>query len=171
MLSEEDCTQLLELLARYDFLLEQLEVSFTDGFQNLSRANFHNKDAVRGRYGSDYWDEKFRGSQFVSFRDSNASLMESERALTYLAQFESEEDKDKEEQLKYKTDNCLKNRKTIDKKPQERATSVLRDPIQMFGGVFSIPSSLRHCQRNFKGSIGVIIELVNCRRQIKELIS
>ncbi|CEP64560.1 Vma22p LALA0_S12e01706g [Lachancea lanzarotensis] len=169
MLGEQDCTELLELLAHYDYLLEQLEVSFSEGFQHLSRANFHNKDAVRGRYGRDYWDERFKGSQFVSHKDSTISIMESERASKYLAQFES--DDEQEEQVEDGNGRHLKNRKTGQEKSDVRASKAIRDPIHMFGGVLSIPSSLRQCQRNFKGSIGLLVELVNCRRKIDNMIS
>ncbi|SCU99962.1 LAME_0G06656g1_1 [Lachancea meyersii CBS 8951] len=170
MPDEQKYAKLLELLAHYDYLLEQLEVTFSDGFQHLSRANFHNKDSIRGRYGSDYWDEHFKGSQFISCRNSNFAAMEPERALQYLAQFESDlEDEQEEDQLgKDRKESSLTNRKE-GKKSKSKPTTTLYDPILMFGGVLSIPTSLRQCQSSFKGSIGLLIELVNCRRNIEQL--
>ncbi|SCV03863.1 LANO_0G06722g1_1 [Lachancea nothofagi CBS 11611] len=168
MLNEEHAIELLELLARYDYLLEQLEATFSSGFNHLSRANYHNKDSIRGRYGSDYWDQTFKGSQFVTSSESGLALMGKEPLANYLESFK---EKDEDVELESKNgaqEDTLRKRKDqmISKKKDAKTLERLSDPIFMFGGALSVPSSLRQCQSSFKGSLGLIIELVNCRRKI-----
>ena len=59
--ADDEYVQLLAELSQYNMLLEQLQSTLAEGFINLGRANFHNKDSLRGRYGADYYDESFTG--------------------------------------------------------------------------------------------------------------
>lgn len=44
------------------------------------------------------------------------------------------------------------------------------DPILMFGGVLSVPSSLRQSQTSFKGCIPLIAQLINYKNEILTLV-
>lgn len=161
MAQEEGYLKLLQKLSTYDELLEQLQVSFSDGFSHLSRANYHNKDSLRGRYGKDYWDEKFAGTQFIQVHGSRFS--KNSKGPT--------EEEEKEKDLK----TSVRNRKVKDRTTQKEENQNKKnkkqtnDPIYMFGGALSIPFALRQCQTSFKGSLPLILELINCRREIEEL--
>lgn len=60
-----DYLELLKKLSHYDYLLEQLQQNFNDGFSNLNKANFYNKDSLRGKYGQDYYDLNYEGQLTV----------------------------------------------------------------------------------------------------------
>lgn len=155
---------LLQLLSRYDFLLEQLQKSMSDGFNNLCRANYHNKDSLRGRYGMDYWDETYEG-QLITEIDVGGKLNIVKRR-TREEQGENDNvgtDKEGEEyERELRKRNC-------DSKKQKAKLARSDDPLRMFGGALSIPTSLRQCQTNFKGGIPLIEELTNCKRDIQRL--
>ncbi|CCH58100.1 hypothetical protein TBLA_0A03000 [Henningerozyma blattae CBS 6284] len=53
--------ELLKKLNDYDQSLDILQSNFKDGMYHLSRANYHNKDSLRGNYGEDYWDNTYEG--------------------------------------------------------------------------------------------------------------
>ncbi|CUS22181.1 LAQU0S04e10066g1_1 [Lachancea quebecensis] len=166
-LSEGESIELLKLLEAYDFLLEQLQASFSAGFYQLSRANYHNKDSIRGRYGSDYWDQTFKGTQFITSQGPKLARLPDSQVLEIL---ESEDESSSEADEK---DEVLRKRKE-DQSPEVKKTSAkkkLPDPLLMFGGALSIPSSLRQCQSSFKGSMESVVELANCRRKIEKLVS
>lgn len=165
MAQEESYLKLLQKLSIYDELLEQLQVSFSDGFSHLSRANYHNKDSLRGRYGKDYWDEKFAGTQFIKVHGSRFS-----KNLKGPTE-EEEEEEEKEKDLKTsvrnrKVKDCTTQKEENQNRNNKKQTD---DPIYMFGGALSIPFALRQCQTSFKGSLPLILELINCRREIEEL--
>lgn len=152
-------------------MLEQLQAGLSAGFNHLSRANYHNKDSIRGRYGRDYWDNTFTGTQFISVLENELARMPDNLVLEML---QSEDDlQDDEVQKQEKDDKTLRKRNTHQDKntTETNPTKKLVDPITMFGGVLSIPSSLRQSQSSFKGSIEVIVKLVNCRRRLNSLIS
>ncbi|SCU98162.1 LADA_0H10990g1_1 [Lachancea dasiensis] len=169
MLSEDKCVELLELLAHYDGLLEQFQVACGDGFFQLSRANYHNKDAIRERYGKDYWDETYRGSRFVSIEGTKFTFKDSETVEQYLAQFEEVEHEGSDQAQEEKTVRRRKETKDSAGVQKTKRATKAKDPIFMFGGALSIPSSLRQCQSSFKGSTELILELVNCRKKIEAL--
>ncbi|CAR24083.1 Vma22p [Lachancea thermotolerans CBS 6340] len=166
-LSESNSVELLKQLEAYDFLLEQLQAGFSAGFYQLSRANYHNKDTIRGRYGSDYWDQTFKGTQFITAQGPKLARLPESQVLEIL---ESEDESSSESDEK---DEVLRKRKEGQSSERKKAglKKRLPDPLLMFGGALSIPSSLRQCQSSFKGSIESVIELANCRRRIEELIS
>lgn len=154
---DEKCLELLKLLSKYDLLLEQLQKNMTEGFQNLGRANYHNKDTLRGRYGSDYWDESYEGQLFVERQEDDTlsivkQVLEEKREVII-------EDEKIDEKPHQETE--LRKRKQAREKKLQRLRH--REPLTMFGGVFSVPQSLRQCQSNFKGAIPLVEELVNCR--------
>lgn len=159
--------ELLKLLARYDLLLEQLQKSMRDGFQNLGRANYHNKDTLRGRYGSDYWDESYEGQLTVEKR-SDGRIEIGKVKLELDDQEDPIDDEKVDEKLHDEAQLRRRNREAQEKKLKRLRH---RDPLTMFGGVFSIPQSLRQCQTNFKGLFPVIEELVNCKVAMTELLS
>lgn len=119
--------ELLKKLSQYNYLLEQLEQNFTSGFSNLTKANFHNKDSLRGKYGQDYYDLTYEGQLTVHIDPTKHSFYDIKRIAE------------------------------------------LRDPIKMFGQL-SIPTSLRQCQDNFKKSINIIQELINCKNEIAVIL-
>lgn len=155
---------LLQLLVRYDFLLEQLQKSMSDGFNNLCRANYHNKDSLRGRYGRDYWDETYEG-QLVVETDTSGNVNIVKRKIRE-EQKESDSVGTEKEDEKY--ERQLRKRNSDGKKQKTRIARS-DDPIRMFGGALSIPTSLRQCQTNFKGGIPLIEELTNCKKDIQRL--
>ncbi|AQZ11175.1 VMA22 (YHR060W) [Zygosaccharomyces parabailii] len=154
MLEEEDLLELLKLLSLYDLLLEQLQKSLSEGFSLLGRANYHNKDSLRGRYGRDYWDESYEGQLMVK---SGKELMISRR----MGQGGTQETPKEEKSLRRRCEKPI----SIENTPKPR------DPIYMFGGVLSTPTSLRQSQSHFKSSIPLMTELLNCRRRIEKLIT
>ncbi|SCV02831.1 LAMI_0H03334g1_1 [Lachancea mirantina] len=161
--------KLLDLLANYDTLLEQLQTSFSEGFYQLSRANYHNKDSIRGRFGMDYWDNTFEGTQLISVSESAFNVVPFESRDDDLIENDISDDD-------FKTEKDLVRRRKLRKQRQyedgvnegkrQIPRSHSKDPIHMFGGVLSVPTSLRQSQSSFKGSLAVIIELTNCRKQI-----
>ena len=157
MLQEKDHLELLKLLARYDTLLEQLQRTMSEGFSQLGRANYHNKDSLRGRYGSDYWDESYEGHLRVRLGENELSIIHQE-----------ERESAPKEQLQ--VEKSLRRRGG--EKSKSAATSrKKKDPITMFGGALSTPLSLRHSQSHFKGSICLMVELINCRRRIELIVT
>ncbi|QLQ80955.1 hypothetical protein HG537_0E03100 [Torulaspora globosa] len=162
---DTDYLELLKLLSRYDFLLEQLQKTMKDGFHNLGRANYHNKDTLRGRYGSDYWDESYEGQIVVeSQEDGSISIVK-------LALEDECEDMSSEDE---KVDEKLHQEALLRKRNQSKQRKLRkirhREPLTMFGGVLSVPTSLRQCQTNFKGTIPLMEELVNCKLTISRLV-
>lgn len=152
MLEEKECLELLKLLSRYDLLLEQLQKSMSEGFSQLGRANYHNKDSLRGRYGRDYWDESYEGQLIVQAGKELSVKLRTEPTQEPL-------------------ENVSSLRRRGEKARPDKTVSNARNPISMFGGALSIPSSLRQSQSNFKSSIPLIVELINCRRRIERLIT
>lgn len=147
--------EVIELLDKYDLLLEQLECAMKDGFFNLSRSNYYNKNSLRGSYGKDYWDNTYIGQQFV--RVDGTILLK--RDL-------SELDKTSEDDIE--KDNQLKNRKCSgEKKKKPRITN----PLYMFGSILSIPNTLRQSQSNFESCIPLLLEIASCKNQINQIIT
>lgn len=167
MEEDQEHLELLKLLARYDLLLEQLQKSMREGFQNLGRANYHNKDTLRGRYGSDYWDEAYEGQLSVE-RGTDGRIS--------FVKVKLDEDEKEEPIVDEKVDEKLHDEANLRKRNREAKEKKLkklrhRDPLTMFGGPFSIPQSLRQCQMNFKGLFPLIEELINCKTAMTEVMT
>lgn len=153
MLQEKDHLELLKLLARYDTLLEQLQRTMSEGFSQLGRANYHNKDSLRGRYGSDYWNNSYEGHLRAQIDENGVSI----------GQVEGRE---------YTSKEVLEDEKFLRRRGAEKSKrniNLQKDPITMFGGALSTPTSLRQSQSHFKGSIPLMVELINCRRRIESI--
>ena len=154
-MGNDDLIGLLKKLSEYDVLLDRLQGQMADGFYNLSRANYHNKDSLRGSYGRDYWDQTFAGTRFVRI-EQDGVIVEDAGAKA---------DKDETQA----TEGGLHNRrKDVSKK--EAAQRRQKTPLYMFGGALSVPSSLRMCQEHFQRCLPVVVRLVNCRREIDVLL-
>ncbi|QLL33398.1 hypothetical protein HG536_0E03090 [Torulaspora globosa] len=162
---DADYLELLRLLSRYDLLLEQLQKTMGEGFQNLGRANYHNKNALRGRYGSDYWDECYEG-QIAVERQNDGSVSIVKLALAD----ESEEMPDEDEKVDEKLHEEALLRRRNQAKQRKLQKTRHREPLTMFGGIFSVPTSLRQCQTSFKGAIPLVEELINCKLATKRLL-
>lgn len=162
---DADYLELLRLLSRYDFLLEQLQKTMKEGFQNLGRANYHNKDTLRGRYGSDYWDESYEGQIAVETqKDGSISIVK------LALEDESEEMSAEDEKVDEKLHEEALLRKRNQAKERKLQKMRHREPLTMFGGIFSVPTALRQCQANFKGAIPLVEELVNCKLTTRRLL-
>lgn len=159
MNDDDHYIDLLEKLSKYNSLLEQLQKQMSDGFINLSRANFHNKDSLRGRYGSDYYDESYEGLIEIDI-DSNGKINMVKKDDIVESAEETKIDDDEE--------GTTKSRKK--KSETKYRTKKIRDPIMMFGAGLSVPSSLRRSQSTFKSSLSVLIELANCKRELLQNI-
>ncbi|KOG99123.1 Vma22p [Saccharomyces eubayanus] len=157
--------RLLELLADYDSTLEQLQKGFQDGYIQLSRSNYYNKDSLRGNYGKDYWDETYVGQLVAAVDESSSKLVID--IVKRNPQEDQVADVTKEE------DNTLIQRKKGTKKETEKGQSPKPvqnyDPILMFGGVLSVPSSLRQSQTSFRGCIPLMVQLINYKNEILTL--
>lgn len=152
------------MMSTYDMLLEQLQKSISEGFIDLGRANFHNKDSLRGRYGSDYYDESYEGLIEARIKDDGSFCIFKKENETITNNDENKSDDDEgKEGIK------LRRKKVIHQETKERSSKI-KDPIRMFGAGLSIPSSLRQSQKNFKNSVSVIFDLVNCRNNLLENI-
>ena len=160
-------SSLLDQLATYDSLLEQLQRSFSDGFINLSRANYYNKDTLRGKYGMDYYDESYPGQVFVNIDKGTGKF-----DIVFKKNIDDEDELiTSHESSPSSSEVEMKLRKNRNHEEDEkRQKSVIRDPIQMFGAGLTIPTALRQSQSKFKGSLPTIIGLVNCSRQLNELV-
>lgn len=160
-----DYLELLKQLSRYDLLLEQLQKTMKEGYQNLGRANYHNKDTLRGRYGPDYWDESYEGQIGVErHNDDTVSIVK------VALEEPTEETLIEDEKVDEKLHEEAELRKRNQDKQRKLQRLRHREPLTMFGGVFSVPSSLRQCQTNFKGVIPLVEELVNCKLAMNGLI-
>ncbi|KAH7589163.1 uncharacterized protein GVI51_D03729 [Nakaseomyces glabratus] len=165
-MKDHDMIQLLQLLADYDALLEQLSKSMHDGFNNISRANYHNKDALRGKYGKDYWDDGYVGQVMAEVMVSGkVDIVAKPKPVNVPA----EKVKDKEaEQLR----NRKQTKKIADAEITEETNRTRDyDPILMFGGGLSTPQTLRNAQSNFKGTLPIIVKLLNCKNSINAIIN
>lgn len=157
--------RLLELLADYNSTLEQLQKGFQDGYIQLSRSNYYNKDSLRGNYGKDYWDETYVGQLAAAVEESSSKLVMD--IVKRNPQENQVADETKEE------DNTLTQRKKGAKKETQKGqrpkSEQNYDPILMFGGVLSIPSSLRQSQTSFRGCIPLMVQLINYKNEILAL--
>lgn len=72
--ANDDDLTIIDKLVQLDMLREQLERSMSDGFAQLARANFHNRDAISIRYGRDYWNENYEGCWSVDVNETGVSL-------------------------------------------------------------------------------------------------
>ncbi|CAI4511439.1 CFS_G0024130.mRNA.1.CDS.1 [Saccharomyces cerevisiae] len=73
--TDEQYLRLIELLSNYDSTLEQLQKGFQDGYIQLSRSNYYNKDSLRGNYGEDYWDETYIGQLMATVEEKNSKVV------------------------------------------------------------------------------------------------
>lgn len=149
----------LKLLAEYDSLLEQLAKTMGDGFANISRANYHNKDTLRGKYGKDYWDDAYEGQLEAVCDGDDIDIVK--KQIKEVSKTESDEKKVRNR--KNKTTEV--NDKTID---GDDVRNRDYDPILMFGGL-STPSSLRQAQSNFKGCLPLFVQLIKCKQDLIKL--
>ena len=155
--SDNEYVQLMAELSQYNMLLEQLQSTMSEGFINLGRANFHNKDSLRGRYGADYYDESFPGLFTVSIdKKDHFSKVAIPEASPESSDEQAQDEEDEEKVIRQRKEKSEKKKSVVKRK----------DPIMMFGAGFSVPSSLRECQRNFRSSTAVMFDLVNCRNDI-----
>ncbi|EHN02096.1 Vma22p [Saccharomyces cerevisiae x Saccharomyces kudriavzevii VIN7] len=156
--------RLIELLADYDSTLEQLQKGFQDGHIHLSRSNYYNKDSLRGNYGKDYWDKTYAGQLMATVDDSNS------KSVIDIVKRKVQEN----EETKKEEDSTLvqrkKGAKSEEQKPKDPKLKQDYDPILMFGGVLSVPSSLRQSQTSFRGCIPLMVQLVNYRNEILTLV-
>ena len=155
--------RLIELLANYDSALEQLQKGFQDGYIQLSRSNYYNKDSLRGNYGKDYWDKNYTG-QLMAIVEEKSS-----KPVFDIVKRKVQDTHENEKEQ----DNTLIHRKKGPKSNEQKAQiPKLKqdyDPILMFGGVLSVPSSLRQSQTSFKGCIPLIAQLINYRKELLTL--
>ncbi|GMM54043.1 Vma22 protein [Maudiozyma humilis] len=159
--ADDEYVQLLAELSQYNMLLEQLQSTLAEGFINLGRANFHNKDSLRGRYGADYYDESFTGLFTAAIdKDNHVSKVAIPEPVQESSDEKSGAAKDDEKTTRQRKDKSVKSKE----KPKNK------DPIMMFAAGFSVPSSLRESQRNFKSSTAVMFDLINCRSDILKRI-
>ncbi|KAL3234958.1 Vacuolar ATPase assembly protein VMA22 [Nakaseomyces bracarensis] len=157
-MEDKDVLELLKLLSEYDSLLEQLAKAMGDGFANISRANYHNKDALRGKYGKDYWDAAYEGQVEVLCDSTVVDIIN--RPAKEVSTVKVEEDK-----VRNRKD---RNKSRVGPSIAEEVRSRSYDPILMFGGL-STPSSLRQAQSNFKGCLPLFIQLIKCKEAIMKL--
>ncbi|CCK68893.1 Vma22p KNAG_0B04590 [Huiozyma naganishii CBS 8797] len=149
----------LKQLSQYDYLLEQLQQNMADGFFRLSRANFHNKDSLRGRYGQDYYDHSYVGQWTVLIHDNEHVTLEK----LQLEEESSDDEVDDDDKLRER-----KISQTTTEKPTKKLQGTY-DPILMFGGGLSAPSSLRQTQTSFKNCLPILIQLINCKNEARKL--
>lgn len=166
-MNKSEYGRLFSLLAEYDTKLDRLKDTLSQGFYNLSKANFYNKDSITSSYGSDYWDSNFTGTEFIEI-DSNGVFRRNENNMfSYHVNGKKEV-----EYCSDKDEGHLRNRKL--KNSRSTSTSNAKsnlDPLYMFGGGFSIPSALRESQSEFKKCIPILLDLVNCRKQLNEVLN
>lgn len=153
--------RLIKKLAEYDSLLEQLQSSFQDGFHHLSRANYHNKDTLRGTYGRDYWDETYTGHRYVS--------IDGKHRIQEIAEPEYKEDQE-EEDIPEKQDTEASHKLRKRKQRKTLLEKAKKNPIYMFGGALSTPMSLRQSQSSFNSSFPVIYKLIELRYELNALL-
>ena len=137
MSNDELYQQLVKALALYDSLLEQLQSSFQDGFHLMSRANYHNKQSLRGSYGQDYWDETYTGSRFVKIYNDHS--IKEVKESKYDIDSEDINDSNKYGEKLAGEKETLRKRKQREKLLEK----VKEDPIYMFGGALSVPLALK----------------------------
>lgn len=171
---------LLEQLNQYDFELEQLSKCFIEGFNQLSRANYYNKDSLFGsKYGSMYYDMNYEGQLYVQ-------INENENQLNILNKNDLDKNTDNEisssissstSNLKQRNTNKIRNGNFIEKigNNNNNTDTVEKnkgpyDPIKMFAGGFNVPRQLRNSQQQFQCSIPIIQSLINRRNNINKLI-
>ncbi|QLG70466.1 hypothetical protein HG535_0A04060 [Zygotorulaspora mrakii] len=158
MMNDDSYIGLLKLLAKYDLLLEQFQKSMADGFYNLGRANYHNKDSLRGRYGMDYWDRSYEG-QLVADIDGRGDVNITKREII-----------DTENEEKSEASNSQIRRRNRGDNEEKKKKFKQTDPLSMFGGSLTAPMSLRQSQSNFKSGIPLMVELINCKNSIHQLV-
>ncbi|CCF58103.1 hypothetical protein KAFR_0D04550 [Kazachstania africana CBS 2517] len=154
-MSNEQYIELVGQLSRYNELLDALQLNFNEGFYNLARANFHNKDSLRGKYGKDYYDESYKGQYEIKIDEEVKYEVVKRESLP----FQESDDEDEDGNDKVRSRKMKNPEKTIKKTDNY-------DPILMFGGGISIPASLRNCQKNFKNNLILIIEMINLKNDI-----
>lgn len=170
-MSESEYLDLLEELERYDYELEQLSKGFSDGFYQLSRANYHNKDSINGgKYGSLNYDMNYEGQLYVDTKDGVCILKKTE--LEQPTQKEGTQgDGDDDEDNHITNRNKEKIKPSVTEENQEKNDRKgPYDPIKMFAGGFIVPRQLRLCQNNFQSSMTVIQDLINRRNKINQII-
>lgn len=169
-MSDVKYLQLLEELNRYDYELEQLQHFFSSGFNQLSRANYHNKNSMfGGNYGSMYYDMNYEGQLYVEMNDKDhkVDILHKKQSIV-----EPQNAKEEAELKQRGLHNSEKNESTTEEE-QEEGTGKKKgpyDPIKMFAGGFSVPRTLRQCQSDFKSSIPLIQQLINRRNDILKLV-
>lgn len=158
---DEIYVDLARQLEEYDQLLEQLQASMSKGFYNLSRANFHNKDSLRGKYGMDYYDENYIGQFQLEFDEKEGVFSKVPIVVENNEELISEEN---ELKVKSRKTNIKKREKNNDHKRKDY------DPIIMFGGCLNIPSSLRQSQSTFKSCVPLFLQIINNKKRIDEIL-
>lgn len=162
--TDEQYLRLLELLSNYNSTLEQLQKGFRDGYIQLSRSNFYNKDSLRGNYGKDYWDKTYMGQLMATVEKTDSKL------VVDIVRRKIQDKQEKKEEEDNKLTQRKKGPRSEEQKAQSHKPKQDYDPILMFGGVLSVPSSLRQSQTSFKGCIPLIAQLINYKNEISMLI-
>ncbi|CAI4485489.1 CNT_collapsed_G0023300.mRNA.1.CDS.1 [Saccharomyces cerevisiae] len=162
--TDEQYLRLIELLSNYDSTLEQLQKGFQDGYIQLSRSNYYNKDSLRGNYGEDYWDETYIGQLMATVEEKNSKV------VVEIVKRKAQDEQEKKEEEDNKLTQRKKGTKPEKQKTQSHKLKQDYDPILMFGGVLSVPSSLRQSQTSFKGCIPLIAQLINYKNEILTLV-
>ncbi|CAL9729704.1 vacuolar ATPase assembly protein Vma22p [Monosporozyma unispora] len=166
-MSDDQYLKLLEELNQYDYELEQLSQFFSIGFNQLSRANYYNKDSmVGGKYGSMYYDMNYEGQLYV-YIDKKDNLMDILKKKQRVVEPNSKDENDLK-QRGFKDEGQSKSAAIKEEEVDKKKGPY--DPIKMFAGGFSVPRTLRQCQTNFQSSISVIQDLINRRNKLLKLM-
>lgn len=155
-MEDKEVLELLRLLSEYDSLLEQLSKAMGDGFANISRANYYNKDTLRGKYGKDYWDEAYEGQVEAICSGDSVDIVKKQNREARKADNDEKKVRNRKKKNNEVSDKIIDGDEVRDRK---------YDPILMFGGL-SIPSSLYQAQSNFKGCLPLFIQLIKCKQEI-----
>lgn len=167
-MSDVEYLKLLEELNQYDYELEQLQQFFTNGFNQLSRANYHNKNSMfGGNYGSMYYDMNYEGQLYVEMddKDHKVDILHKKQPIE-----EPPTSKDESNLKQRGLHNSEKNETTTNVEVEKGNKKGPYDPIKMFAGGFNVPRALRQCQSDFRSSIPLIQELINRRNNILKLV-
>lgn len=168
MARDQKTAHLLELVSQYERLCnDRLRTDFSDGFFALGRANY--LGSARRRFGVDALDLRPHAASITVQPGDEWAVRgrETERAASRLG---DKLDKDTH------GGSGLRNRKERERaEPSgEKTTEVPRDdqpefdPLLQFGAL--VPMQLRQSQRHFVSAIDLLVEQLNVRRKIEQLV-
>lgn len=172
--------QLLERLDRYEKLAnDSFRVNFITGMQHLSRANFNSENR---KYGMDSLDRRpydackvVEGNGSFKLRDRLRELKEKNKLEKEKESLDPEKETTLEGQaLRQRKKDSAQGEKSEPKSKKEGVLEKsvdppsLRDPVYQFGVL--VPYQLRNAQSSFNDSLTDIVNMVNLRRELTELI-